>query len=435
MQESKYKTQELPEIRIGVGGNVDAGKSSFVGVMTKNILDNGRGYARSFIMKHKHELETGRTSFATQNYIQTPDKTFEFTDLAGHEKYLKTTISGIGGSLLNYVAIIINANVGIQHMTREHIALCYALKIPMFIVYTKIDMCPANIYKMNLDYITNFYLKKMNLETKLIDNENELHEFCKTYIHGKHNSAVPIFSISNVSGTGIETLKKFIDSLTIYTNYSELYNKDIDFCISRNYSVSGIGLVVSGVVKSGTIHKGDILYLGPNYDGFIRDKNNVIIGESNVNSQHSQQQQNNSYYKIMIKGIHGNFRNSVDYLRAGQSGCFNIKPVGKLVLKRNMLKKGMHILSVISSVRQFKAKIKVLHNPSTITVKYQPVIHCGGISQSVQIVEMDKEFLRSYDEAHVVLRFMFKPEFIETGSIFVFREGNTKGFGKILEIC
>ena len=66
----KLITKEIiPEIRIGVGGNIDAGKSSFVGVMTKNVLDNGRGYARSFVMKHKHELESGRTSVVVQHYI------------------------------------------------------------------------------------------------------------------------------------------------------------------------------------------------------------------------------------------------------------------------------------------------------------------------------------------------------------------------------
>ena len=84
--------KQKPEIRIGVGGNIDAGKSSFVGVMTKNVLDNGRGYARSFIMKHKHELDSGRTSVLVQHYIRNENKIIEFTDLAGHEKYLKTTI-------------------------------------------------------------------------------------------------------------------------------------------------------------------------------------------------------------------------------------------------------------------------------------------------------------------------------------------------------
>ena len=58
-----------PEIRIGVLGNVDSGKSSTIGVITKNILDDGKGYARSLVMRHPHEKESGRTSDISQLYI------------------------------------------------------------------------------------------------------------------------------------------------------------------------------------------------------------------------------------------------------------------------------------------------------------------------------------------------------------------------------
>ena len=99
-----------------------------------------------------------------------------------------------------------------------------------------------------------------------------------------------------------------------------------------------------------------------------------------------------------------------------------------------MVKKGMRLVSVINSVSEFDAKIKILHNPSTITKKYQPTINCEGISQCVKILEMDKEYLRSFDEANVRLKFMYKPEVVEVGSLFLFREGLTKGIGKIINV-
>lgn len=43
-------------------GNVDAGKSTLLGVLTHGELDNGRGLARQKLFRHKHEAETGRTS-------------------------------------------------------------------------------------------------------------------------------------------------------------------------------------------------------------------------------------------------------------------------------------------------------------------------------------------------------------------------------------
>lgn len=48
--------------RIAVVGNVDAGKSTMLGVLTHGELDNGRGLARKKLFRHKHEIESGRTS-------------------------------------------------------------------------------------------------------------------------------------------------------------------------------------------------------------------------------------------------------------------------------------------------------------------------------------------------------------------------------------
>ena len=48
--------------RVAVVGNVDAGKSTLLGVLTHGDLDNGRGAARMKLFRHKHEMESGRTS-------------------------------------------------------------------------------------------------------------------------------------------------------------------------------------------------------------------------------------------------------------------------------------------------------------------------------------------------------------------------------------
>lgn len=48
--------------RVAVVGNVDAGKSTLLGVLTHGELDNGRGHARQKLFRHKHEAESGRTS-------------------------------------------------------------------------------------------------------------------------------------------------------------------------------------------------------------------------------------------------------------------------------------------------------------------------------------------------------------------------------------
>ena len=42
----------------------------------------------------------------------------QFVDLCGHEKYLKTTIFGLVGLCPDYAFVVVNANAGLQRMTR-----------------------------------------------------------------------------------------------------------------------------------------------------------------------------------------------------------------------------------------------------------------------------------------------------------------------------
>ncbi len=60
--ESSLAVREENDVRIAVIGNVDSGKSTLVGVLTKCIMDDGRGSARSKVFNFDHEQKNGRTS-------------------------------------------------------------------------------------------------------------------------------------------------------------------------------------------------------------------------------------------------------------------------------------------------------------------------------------------------------------------------------------
>lgn len=111
------ETLSSRNIRVAVVGNVDAGKSTMIGTLTSSMLDDGRGSSRTSIMKHRHEIESGRTSTASSHLMgfrstgqaiagkdtmrarrKSEDevaresyRVVTLMDLAGHEKYLKTT--------------------------------------------------------------------------------------------------------------------------------------------------------------------------------------------------------------------------------------------------------------------------------------------------------------------------------------------------------
>lgn len=80
-------------------------------------------------------------------------KVVTFLDLCGHEKYLKTTMYGLVGMCPDYSMIVVGANMGVARMTKEHLGITLALKIPFFIVLTKIDLSPENILKQNLELL------------------------------------------------------------------------------------------------------------------------------------------------------------------------------------------------------------------------------------------------------------------------------------------
>ena len=55
-------------------GNVDAGKSTILGVLTQGELDNGRGCARLNLFRHLHEIQSGRTSSISHEIMGFNDK-------------------------------------------------------------------------------------------------------------------------------------------------------------------------------------------------------------------------------------------------------------------------------------------------------------------------------------------------------------------------
>ena len=46
--------------------------------------------------------------------------------------------------------LMVGANAGIVGMTKEHLGLALALNVPVFVLVTKIDMCPANVLQETL---------------------------------------------------------------------------------------------------------------------------------------------------------------------------------------------------------------------------------------------------------------------------------------------
>lgn len=422
-------------VKIATIGNVDSGKTTLVGVLTKGIPDDGRGSARLRVFNYPHEAENGRTSsiaheimgFDANGKQVIPDrynpnknkywaevvknskKIVTLMDLCGHEKYLKTTMFGLVGLDPDYSMIIVGANMGISKMTKEHLGITLALKIPFFIVITKIDMCPDNVFKETLDTLVKILkLSSVNRVPFIFNEKDNIEKIAQNLISDR---ICPIFCVSSVSGNGLTALTTFMSLLESRKQIKEEIKDFFEFDIHEKFLVSGIGIVISGVIKSGMAKPNQVALLGP-------DKNK-------------------SFKSVTLKTIHLN-RVLTDVAVAGQFACFSLKPTKNTdKLTKEEIRRGMILIDPGAKpepIWEFEADIVILHHSTTIKEGYQCVMHCGVVRQSISFKKLNVEFLRVGDKGHALLRFMYNPEFLKKGENILLREGRTKIFGHITKL-
>ncbi|MCJ1453171.1 hypothetical protein MMC28_003517 [Mycoblastus sanguinarius] len=413
--------EDVIETRIAVVGNVDAGKSTMLGVLVKGGLDDGRGKARVNLFRHKHEVESGRTSsvgmeimgFDTQGEIVASNvpgrklsweeigkrsaKVISFTDLAGHERYLRTTVFGLLSSSPNYCLLMVAANNGLIGMSKEHLGIALALNVPVMVVITKIDICPPQILQQTITQLTRILKSPGARKIPIfIKNREDTIETATQFVSQR---ICPVFQVSNVTGESLDLVRMFLNILPHHGNYDA--EASFEFHVNDTFSVPFVGTVVSGVVKSGVIHAGDAVLIGPDSLG--------------------------QFTTTHIRSIERK-RIPVLVCSAGQSASFALKRV-----RRKEVRKGMVVLPKLDTppkvYREFIAEVLILSHATTIKTKYQAMLHVGPISQTCAIIDIDRAFIRTGDRAVVAFRFVQRPEYLAVGDRILFREGRTKGLG------
>lgn len=324
--------EEVIETRIAVVGNVDAGKSTMLGVLVKGGLDDGRGKARVNLFRHKHEIESGRTSsvgmeimgFDTTGRVVASDvpgrklsweeigkrsaKVISFTDLAGHERYLRTTVFGLLSSSPNYCLLMVAANNGLIGMSKEHLGIALALNVPVMVCITKIDICPPQILEQTIQQITRILKSPGARKIPVFIKNRE--ECINTATQFVSQRICPIFQVSNVTGESLDLVRTFLNILPHHGHYDA--DAPFEFHVNDTFSVPFVGTVVSGIIKSGVIHTGDTVLIGPD-----------SLGQFTTTTVRS----------IERKRI------SVPAASAGQSASFALKRV-----RRKDVRKGMVVL-------------------------------------------------------------------------------------------
>ncbi|KAK4294665.1 hypothetical protein Pmani_032724 [Petrolisthes manimaculis] len=418
------------ELRMAVLGNSDVGKSTLLGVLTRGELDNGRGCARLNVFRHRHEVCSGKTSsislqlmgfdsqgnvidqrcsrsrdYEDEDMCSQSTKIINFIDLAGDQKYLKTTVFGLSGYCPHYAVLVVSAFSGVAPVTEEHLSLARALDVPIVIVVTKTDLASPLQTNTTIADLTRVLTQPGYKRVPwLIQNEDDAITAGSTQLD---SNVVPIFRVSSVTGDGLALLKKFLFVLPPRISNKEkvkLEQEPAEFQIDEVFHVDH-SVVVGGLLTKGVITQGTTLLLGP--------------------------MDNCSFMPVTVGSIH---RNKVPcrVVCAGQSASLCLRG------SHLYLRKGMKLTSVEARPRAcfyFQARTQVLHHTSRICRGYQATVHIGNVRQTA-VVEgiLGSRSLHTDDRASVIFRFLRQPELVHIGARLLFRQGSTKGIGKVIQV-
>jgi GTPase len=299
---------------------------------------------------------------------------------------------------------MVAANNGLVGMSKEHLGIALALNVPVMVVITKIDICPPNILEQTIIQLTKILKSPGAKKIPVFIKDRE--GCVSTASQFVSRRICPIFQVSNVTGESLDLVRTFLNILPHHGHYNT--DAPFEFHINDTFSVPFVGTVVSGIVKSGIVHEGDTVLVGPDSLG--------------------------SFTTTKIRSIERK-RIRVPASAAGQSASFALRGIRRKDVRKGMVvvhkpddsKPGSAAANATQPkvYREFVAEVLILSHATTIKTKYQAMLHVGPVSQTCSIIDIDRAYIRTGDRATVAFRFVQRPEFMAVGDRILFREGRT----------
>lgn len=215
----------MEHLIIGTAGHVDHGKTELVKALTGHDTD-----------RLKEEKTRGMTIELGFAPFYIGDQLVSIVDVPGHEKLVKTMVSGASG--MDMALLIVAANEGIMPQTIEHMHIITLLHIPcLMVVITKID---------------------------LVDEEKiaQVSEDIRTFLEKTPYAAATICPVSSTQEQGMHTLTRYIQEQAERLNKTHkdsLFRMPID----RVFTIKGHGTVITGTIAGGQIRKDDTVTILP----------------------------------------------------------------------------------------------------------------------------------------------------------------------------
>src|SRR5437762_8667063 len=215
---------------LATAGHIDHGKTALVRALTGIDADR--------LPEEKRRGLTIDLGFA---YASLPDGTeLGFVDVPGHERFLPNMLAGVLS--IDRVLLIVAADDGPRPQTLEHLDILELIGIAEVTgIVTKIDRVPPE--------------RRASVETDVA-----------ALLAEAGYDGSPIFAVSSVTGEGIAALSEHLSQTAKAADATRGARPpagEFRMPIDRAFSLSGIGLVVTGIVAAGAAASGDHLMLSP----------------------------------------------------------------------------------------------------------------------------------------------------------------------------
>ena len=438
--------------RVAVIGAVGAGKSSLVGALATGDRDDGRGHARAFVLRHCHEIEAdGQTSDMVELTVK-EDPSVALIDLAGSEKYLKTTIFGLTARFPDAALLVVDARdcrrKKLRRMTLEHLGVAVALDLPVIFVLTHADLLKSGLRQAAIDKVSSLY------ETAIS---------CRLT-----KRPLRLFVVSNVTGEGYDNLTKALSSLTSQDHHKEATHpsslvsseKSEDSSVVSSSSLSkegeeddkdsfrtrredtrrlltpdnktlvrifdahrlpGVGTVLGGTVDSGTVCTGDLLFFGP-----LETWRTVRIRSIRL-------EPNDEAVCRCGPGQSAAFCVGDDAKDFEKISKTSKRPYFKVNADSSRRATGMVLVSGPVPLATFAFTASLLCLRRGFDNDLESVVHAHTVRQSAKIIDLPRKLLAGH-KAVCTLKFLFFQEVITPGTTIILRDGRTRAVGTVLSL-
>ena len=213
-------------IIIGTAGHVDHGKTELIKALTGKDTD-----------RLHEEKERGISIVLGFAPLKLTDElNVGVVDVPGHERFVKTMVSGAVG--VDMALLVVAADEGVMPQTEEHMEVLRLLGVRYGVVaITKTDLAEEDLAGLV---------------------EEETRELTKgTFLEG-----APLVRTSVVTGEGIEELRRALTDVAL--SVEKLRSGDFfRMPVDRVFIRQGIGTIVTGTTWSGEVKKGDELLVEP----------------------------------------------------------------------------------------------------------------------------------------------------------------------------